>query len=248
MSLVELRQQIEDKVYCNVTTKLPCIDQKSQCITNIGTIVLSEREKLHSIYRFVPADSYNILSILNENIFLMPASSMNDEYEGLVQSNICSSVPFRNRLLEFRRSTLLKSFSECPNSTYMWENYADSHKGMRITYDFSKLDNNILKHFYPVQYTNEHFTCQKPMELQNTPYLYLRKTRKWKEEQEWRFVYLDNVERTIPLTDCIKEVCFGIRMDDLYRDSIISAVHRIHSNIRFSQATVSSKDLSKDKR
>ena len=150
MSLVELRQQIEDKVYCNVTTKLPCIDQKSQCIINIGTIVLSEREKLHSIYRFVPADSYNILSILNENIFLMPASSMNDEYEGLVQGNICSSVSFRNRLLEFRRSTLLKSFSECPNSTYMWENYADSHKGMRITYDFSKLDNNTLKHFYPV--------------------------------------------------------------------------------------------------
>lgn len=248
MSLVELRKQIEDKVYCNVTTKLPSIDQKSQCIKNIGTIVLRGREKLHSIYRFVPADSYNILSILNENIFLMPASSINDEYEGVVKSCEDSSLFLCNRLIKFRRGTLLKSFSECPNSTYMWENYADSHKGIRITYDFSKLENNILKHFYPVQYTDEHFICQKPTELQNTPYLYLRKTRKWQEEQEWRFVYLDNAERIIPLKNCIKEVCFGLRMDDLYRDSIINAIHCIHSDICFSQATVSSKDLSKAKR
>ena len=114
----------------------------------------------------------------------MPASSMNDEYEGVVQSREGSPLFLRDRLLKFRHSTLLKSFSECPNSAYMWGNYADSHKGIRITYDFSKLDNNTLKHFYPVQYTDEHFTCQRPAELQNTPYLYLRKTRKWQAEQE----------------------------------------------------------------
>ncbi len=245
MDIQDLRKQIETDVYTKINTDLPSRVRKEDRLGEIAEIILNHRLLLQPLYRYVPADVYNVLSLLSEDVYLISADKMNDAYEGLVQTKSGPYRLFDEKLKTFRKATYLKSFSETANSSYMWENYADQHRGLCITYHFDKLSDDILRHLFPVHYTDKHFTCKIPHALDNSPYFYLWKTEQWQAEQEWRFVYLDDKNRTISLTNCITEVCFGVRMDENLRHSIVEAVKKAYPNrkIAFRQATTGSRKL-----
>ncbi len=240
MSISQINSIINEKVYEKTLTELPSVETKEKYLCDISKIVLKKRKDLPPFYRYVPADAYNILSLLNEDMYLISADKMNDDYEGFVKAAQRYHLDFDNKLKRFQQKTLLKSFSEYKDSLDMWEDYADQHRGMCITYCFKNLCPKKLNHFYPVHYTNDYFSCIHPSELENNPYFYLRKTRKWEKEGEWRFVYLDSRQRSVSLKNCITEVCFGLRMDKNFRDRIIRAAKKIYPNnkITFNQATL----------
>lgn len=245
MDIQDLRKQINEEIFDRINPALPIWDEKENRLEQFSNIILANRTQLQPLYRYVPADVYNVLSLLNENVYLVSADKLNDDYEGFIRNHGEECKPFTEKLEQFQKQTILKSFSERENSPKMWENYAEHHTGMRITYHFDELPQCILEHFYPVQYEKEFFSCVHPDTLRNSEYFYLRKETKWKDEREWRFVYLTDNEHTISLENCITEVCFGLRMDKNLRHSIVEAVKKAYPNrkIAFRQATTGSRKL-----
>ena len=241
MDISDLRKKINSEIFKKINPELPIYDEKENRLCELSKLISGNRFLLHPLYRYVPVNGYVIDSLLHEKIYLATADKMNDDYEGFIKNHAEGYNAFVQKSKQFQKCTILKSFSECKNNLKMWETYAEHHTGMRITYHFDELSSYLLNHFYPVQYKNEFFSCKHPDELRNSEYFYLRKTKKWEYEREWRFVYLSDRERFISLENCITEVCFGARMDKDFRDSIMKAVQKIYSNrnIIFYQATMS---------
>ena len=94
----------------------------------------------------------------------------------------------------------------------MWAHYANKYKGICIEYDFSKLNNDILFHLFPVFYTNFkkedmglQYTIEEHLDLKQMNYersfpndvdylkdimpLFLIKSKDWEYEKEWRLLF-----------------------------------------------------------
>lgn len=119
-------------------------------------------------------------------------------------------------------------FSEESTSTLMWAHYADSNKGMCITYDFNQWNATmLLKHLlFPVAYSKrpielvdlledrQNKICQYPID---TAVLCaaLNKASVWQYEREWRMIFVLTVSgdhsQRLPLMLHIKptSICFG---------------------------------------
>lgn len=219
---------------------LPAYNVKAGCIQEIYNIVQQhhQKEELPILYRYCPANAYNLLSVLNQEVYLMDATKMNDAYEGRV---ICKDSFYNYLQLKIRgyqKHTYLKSFCAKRDDPVMWEEYGDQHRGICITYDLNKLSETspILGHLFPVQYSNVPFISVSPKKLENNPYFYLRKETKWEHECEWRLVYLKNAlselngKRFVSLNNCITSITFGACMDEDLKQSICKAIESTFLN------------------
>lgn len=165
--------------------------------------------KLKPLYRYSPADYYNIRSLETKKIHLSEIGQMNDVFEGLsceINDNELNSI---DKLYDL---AYIKSFSEICNDLSMWSRYADEYSGMCVEYDVRKLDENVLCHLYPVNYSDErfvksdlHFTFNELIRmkqdrengncldscdfLENIMALFLSKSKVWEYEKEWRLVF-----------------------------------------------------------
>ena len=147
---------------------------------------------------------------------------MNDEHEGQVWHAIFN--PEENEAYQqlMQKQMYLKSFSEDKNSVYMWKNYADNFSGMCVAYDISNARENVLEKLYPVQYSPIAFRCSNHRKAISTRYLFIRKSMRWQQEHEWRFVEesIENKPEPIEIRNCIRAVYFGIGMDDSLKNYI----------------------------
>lgn len=88
---------------------------------------------------------------------------------------------------------------------------------MCVAYDFSDAEDNLVGKLYPVQYTFTGFRCENNMKPLINPYYYLRKSKEWEPEHEWRFIEKEDRVRTEPkceqVGEYIRAVYFGIGMD-----------------------------------
>lgn len=164
---------------------------------------------LKPLYRYSPADYYNIRSLETKKIHLSEIGRMNDVFEGLsceINDNELNSI---DKLYDL---AYIKSFSENCNDLSMWSRYADEYSGMCVKYDVRKLDENVLCHLYPVNYSDErfvksnlHFTFDELIRtkqnrengdcldscdfLEDIMALFLSKSKVWEYEKEWRLIF-----------------------------------------------------------
>ncbi len=164
------------------------------------------------LYRYMPADYFNIRNIETQTIHLSQNGVMNDIYEGLPETT--SELPY-NKLQSLKDIVLMKCFAQREDNTLMWSHYADSHQGFCVEYDLKKLTKNpysILDHIFPVLYVNErvltrdidsliesHKDLNKAIAeryeydgiepLDDILPLALTKGKDWEYEQEWRIIY-----------------------------------------------------------
>ena len=75
---------------------------------------------------------------------------------------------------------------------------------------------------YPVQYSPIAFRCSNHRKAISTRYLFIRKSMRWQQEHEWRFVEesIENKPEPIEIRNCIRAVYFGIGMDDSLKNYI----------------------------
>ena len=94
----------------------------------------------------------------------------------------------------------------------MWCYYADSHKGICIEYDLSKLlktptNQKIIDSLTKVQYSPNRIDCLHGDAEDNVVKILTSKSDVWSHEQEWRIVCETNNE-WLPF-DCISGVYLG---------------------------------------
>lgn len=172
-----------------------------------NNIIIKNKNNLPILYRYSPADYYNIRGIETRKIYLSEVGKMNDIFEGLtgeVDNEVINNI---DKLYDL---AYLKSFSENHNNLKMWSTYADNYAGMCVAYDVKKLPDNVLYHLFPVRYSDSrlikndlHFSfkdliyMKKRIEegddydftfLKDVMGLFISKSTNWMEEQEWRLI------------------------------------------------------------
>lgn len=191
-------------------------------VENIEDFVMCHHKQLPILYRYSPADFFNISALLEDNIYLVSARYMNDEHEGQVWHAILDPEENETYKQLIQTQVYLKSFSEDKNSIYMWKNYADNFSGICVAYDFSSASEELLRKLYPVQYSPIAFRCSDHKIAISTPYLFMRKSMRWEEEHEWRFIETGAVSKPEPVNikKYIRAIYFGIGMDDSLKNHI----------------------------
>ena len=117
-------------------------------------ILTKQKSNLPKLFRYSPADYYNIRSLETETLFLSPIGNMNDIFEGLscrIDDNVI------NQIEKMQDIAYLKSFSENKNHLLMWAHYANNYTGMCVEYDLSNLSEEVLYHLYPIHYSKIRF-------------------------------------------------------------------------------------------
>lgn len=164
------------------------------------------------LYRYSPADYYNIRNFETGKLRLSNVGVLNDVYEGIpidIQDSLDQSMI--NQLKDIAQ---IKCFSETPSDEKMWGYYAKDHTGFCVEYDISELDSNdtIIDHLFPVLYsakrsmtTDVHKMIDELKQLRidirdgnkhdydgylnDITALFLSKGEGWSYEREWRIVY-----------------------------------------------------------
>lgn len=204
---------------------LPAYSKKEEVVDDLHEFIIENRGRLPILYRYSPADYFNVSALLNGELYLVSANHMNDYWEGNRDwgSNYSAEESAKN-VKDEQKHIYLKSFSEDENSDYMWKKYADNFNGMCVAYDFSNASDELLRKLYPVQYTFTGFCCENNMKPLINPYYYLRKSKEWEPEHEWRFIEKEDRVLTEPkceqVGEYIRAVYFGIGMDNSLKNHI----------------------------
>lgn len=170
--------------------------------------IIPNKDEIPALFRYSPADYYNIRNLETETLMLSSIGNMNDIFEGLsgeVDNEVIASLD------ELKDIAFIKCFTEQKNDFLMWSHYGDDYAGMCVEYDFSNLSDDILYHLFPVIYSNKRYRSQtlgnavrdlyelkKANKEDYYPDLYeslldimalfLRKPLSWSIENEWRLV------------------------------------------------------------
>lgn len=204
------------------------------------------------LFQYSPINEYSLENLEKGQIFFNVVNKVNDPYEGifdfevepeleteflkLVYGNQCDE----KILAEFSFEELMTNviydnvnwflgyagiscYSETNTSPVMWGNYADSQKGICVSYN-SEI--GVFKEAQKVSYSNDvlklHFNSQDKISNEYIkqhlePSLYL-KYQEWAYEKEWRIISSEFHIRRYPDT-AIKAIFFGLRTsnDDINR-------------------------------
>lgn len=208
-----------------------------------------DRSDGFKLYRYMPAEYFNIRNIETQTIHLSVNGVMNDIYEGM--PNMEGNLPYY-KVQKLKDLAMMSCLSETNNNNLMWSHYADEHKGFCVEYDLKRLSEDrfdIIKHLFPVIYGSKrlikkdidsligsHMELNKAIEerifyegketLDDILPLFLTKGSVWEYEQEWRIIYT-------------KKQMYDIDEDELYNGNLkfkcISAIYlgyRIHPEIK----------------
>jgi len=215
------------------TSTLPSITDKQNNMIYFTKSILecAEFGKLPILYRYSNVDTDYIESLLAGTVRLMPASALNDAMEGFIER---THGDMNDQIIKWQDQIYLKCFTPCPYHPLMWAHYGDNYRGICIGYNFNLNSNNIseeqkekkieiLHHLYPIQYSKKRFVSTTVKEALLHKFFYLRKSKDWRYEREWRLIYekgeLENEEGFLQL-DFISEIYLGTRVDETIKKTV----------------------------
>nr|WP_315482183.1 DUF2971 domain-containing protein [uncultured Undibacterium sp.] len=151
------------------------------------------------------------------------------------------------------------SFSLNGDNALMWSHYADEHRGVRLRYrfsdDFLKKDEHKIQGKCPVSYDDNalvqwliNIPNEPPDELINNfpeevaKIVLTSKSLAWKHEEELRLVRQSSGTLKIS-TDCLEEICFGLRTPPADIDMITKLAKQYTRCIKFSLANRNETDF-----
>lgn len=111
----------------------------------------------------------------------------------------------------------MSCFAEVCDSILMWSYYANSHKGVCIEFDLSKLDTNesinkeILRNLTKVHYSPVRSDLLRSVQEQQEYNFLVSKADVWSHEHEWRLI-CETGEEYLPF-DCVSKVFLGVNFD-----------------------------------
>lgn len=164
------------------------------------------------LYRYSPADYFNIRNFETGKLKLTNNGVLNDIYEGIPSDNCKEITPVQAD--DLSELAYIKSFSEDPYNVLMWSHYADEQRGFCVEYDLDMMecDNRLWAHLFPVVYStkrkvrmnitvtgkelkqlrrNIEDNCERDDGgyLDDCKALFITKGDAWSYEKEWRIVF-----------------------------------------------------------
>ena len=165
-----------------------------------------------TLFRYMPAEYFNIRNIETQTLHLSANGVMNDVYEGVPDTD---EVISNTSLQKLGDLAVMTCFSETNNNTLMWSHYAQNHEGFCVAYDIKKLKNDpygLVKHLFPIIYDSKRpvrrelkslISCHAELKdaikericyegeesLDDILPMFLVKGREWEYEKEWRIIY-----------------------------------------------------------
>lgn len=156
------------------------------------------------------------------------------------ENNISEHMKKEGNLPEEIHKKILNSFGELricsftakKDNLLLWSHYADSHKGFCIELDVTKKPLNCA---FKVKYTKKYPDVHYPIHPDKRAYKpALIKSRKWRYEKEYRSIFhpeglgqLKNDGISLILNgDEIKNVYFGVDIDQNYKEKIVEFINR----------------------
>lgn len=166
--------------------------------------IIENKYKLPKLFRYSPADYYNIRTLEMNKLYLSEIGKMNDIFEGLTGKITNDVIENLDKLYDL---VYIKSFSENCDNLRMWSTYADNYSGMCVEYDARKLSDKVLYHLFPVRYSDKRVTnnnlglsFSELTEIKNSideidvcflkdvVGLFISKSKDWEYEKEWRII------------------------------------------------------------
>lgn len=164
------------------------------------------------LYRYMPANYFNVRNIETQTINLSPNGCLNDVYEGLPLVDNLSNY---YKLAKLKELAYMTCMTEDKDNMLMWSHYADGHQGICVEYDLKRLNEDpygIIDHLFPVIYRDNrvirrdidslfnsyndlikaicgHYVHDGDEELDDLLPLFLTKSTVWQYENEWRIIY-----------------------------------------------------------
>lgn len=174
-------------------------------ITEYGQkYIIENKYKLPKLFRYSPANYYNIRALEMKSLYLSEIGKMNDIFEGLTGKITNDVIENLDRLYDL---VYIKSFSENCDNLRMWSAYADNYSGMCVEYDARRLPDKVLYHLFPVRYSDKRVTKHnlglsflELTEMKNSIDeidvrflkdvigLFIAKSEDWEYEKEWRII------------------------------------------------------------
>lgn len=111
----------------------------------------------------------------------------------------------------------MSCFAEVCDSILMWSYYANSHKGVCIEFDLSKLDidkplnKDIINNLTRVHYSPVRSDLQHSVKNQHQYGFLVSKADVWSHEHEWRLI-CETKDEYLPF-DCVSKVFLGVNFD-----------------------------------
>ena len=137
-------------VYKRQSGDLPTVRGKQRTVAEISGFIKGYKGHLPLLYRYSPADYYNVSALLDGSVYLVSAAHMNDFWEGKVVDSTNPNIDLVETLKKNQEEIYLKSFSSDRNSSVMWQKYAGNYTGLCVTYNFNNVQNDaILSNLYP---------------------------------------------------------------------------------------------------
>lgn len=144
------------------------------------------------------------------------------------------------------------SYSSSIDNILLWSHYADSHKGICIEFDSTKLPTSISM---KVHYQDEYPKIEYPLPSDVTGFIpVLTKSTAWKYEQEFRSILVAEAENQ-PLNDgtsfllsrnTITNIYLGAEITDSHKEYILELIGRSNINPQIWVATLSNNTYSID--
>lgn len=236
----------EIKIFQEFNT-LPTLSDKTNHLQSITGKIEMHQSELPLLYRYSPANYWNIRSLEQQKLVLRPASEMNDIFEGDIVTSP-SFADMRGKIKDFQKGTYLKSLSDKKLDLQMFAHYGDAFKGMCVEYDFTQCEEiqinkgqkkkNPIKDLFPVIYAEKPFDSKEPESLKNNRFFFLKKAKAWEYESEWRFIRVvedetkQKQEQSVDVRDCIKTIYLGPRMEDAKKEHIKEIAKRINAQVK----------------
>lgn len=211
--------------YCNFYSIHSTIDKKSSIIAKIHSYVAKAATLNSQLYKSVMEAMmlYMVNRFAIDDNMCESKKVIQDVYAALGDIEFsfdlfCDAIDFGYRETNpfISIDCKMSCFSEIHDSMLMWSYYANSHKGICIEYDLSKLPRNstnqkIIDSLTKVQYSPHRIDCLTGDAEENVVKILTSKSDVWSHEQEWRLVCETNNE-WLPF-DCISGVYLGKKFD-----------------------------------
>ena len=176
-------------------------------LISLNNLVLYNFESLSS-----KKQERSIISVIKKLYYLLNSSifSLNE----FTKAIDCGFVE-KQRVM--RLNCRISCFSEIKDSILMWSYYANSHNGVCIEFDLSRLDPNdelndkILKSLTKVHYSPLRADVQHSGTLATELNFITSKADVWGHEHEWRII-CETQEEYLPL-DCVSGVYVGVNFN-----------------------------------
>ena len=220
----------------------------------MGKIMDQYRPK--KLYRYMRFDEYWEKNIFEGQVYLSEASNLNDPFDCLVYINhkqyieymfqaTCEIFPniyrkilrqtvresidseIDKQIYEMKKKFRVACFTENNIFPLMWAHYADSHKGLCLEYDLTRLPEGYRYGILPVIYSDKRYDATNAVITRNKNLLmnpYYFKSSHWKYEKEWRMVITESLvadgEYYADFYEGISGIHLGLKSFDCHKEKV----------------------------